>query len=136
MDQHPPHVNYGNAMNGRIPHYRGKRLYKIDWKVCFMRWSLMQANGDPEKTPYYHVFVEDDSYMCTEHVIYQMDILRQMSQSQKIRPFRTGYPMADGFGQSIDLLFSLCMTDERQGLPWLMITILILLLSAQMIAAQ
>jgi hypothetical protein len=53
-----------------------------------------------EKMAHYHVFVEDDSFVCTENVLHQTTILRNFLPDKKGLPFRTGWPMYDGFDDS------------------------------------
>ena len=113
MDRHPDYINYGNAPprtenfkrienNTELasPDYLWRRLYKIDWKVCFLKYAL--AN---HKMAQYHVFVEDDSFVCTENLLHQVALLQinaqaTQQQSQKQPSFRTGTAMFDGFDDS------------------------------------
>lgn len=84
--------------------YPFRRFYKVDWKVCFVRfWSgltvgLKTARGKGSKagkggrasttagigssssegdTRPYHVFVEDDSFVCSENLLYQLARLEE-----------------------------------------------------------
>ena len=88
MERHPHYINYGNSppvdehmtvfekdllgndVEIEAPDYRYRRLYKIDWKVCFMQWAL--KNG---KMAEFNVFVEDDSFMCVENFLHQAVLL-------------------------------------------------------------
>lgn len=47
----------------------------------------------------YHVFVEDDSFMCTENLLYQVSLLHNKSINSN-HSFRTGTAMYDGFDDS------------------------------------
>ena len=38
----------------------------------------------------YHAFVEDDSFMCSENLLHQIDILLDMPVRDRGKPFRTG----------------------------------------------
>ena len=60
-------------------------MYKIDWKVCFMVWALSNS-----MMAEYHAFVEDDSFMCSENLLHQIDILLDMPVRDRGKPFRTG----------------------------------------------
>lgn len=109
MKRHPDYINYGNSPprneNFRIkyngteidsPDYKWRRMYKIDWKVCFMQYAR-----DHHKMAEYHAFVEDDSYTCTENLLYQASILHKKSVLSGARhSFRTGTAMFDGFDDS------------------------------------
>lgn len=127
MNRHPAEVNYGNSppvlenilpnnfnfhkrsegdgsdveeeqsvsgSNITVPNYALRRAYKIDWKVCFLRWTQ-----EHRKMAHYHAFVEDDSYMCVENLLYQCALLKEHS-SPSAKPFRTGTAMFDGFDDS------------------------------------
>lgn len=102
MDRHPHFINYGNALpivyvnsssgsskthfahwnETRDRDYPGRRFYKIDWKVCFLRfWSGSDALDKPSDNhqsantataALFHVFVEDDSFACTENLLFQL----------------------------------------------------------------
>jgi hypothetical protein len=67
----------------------------LDWKICFMKWADMN-----DKMADYHVYTEDDSFVCTENILHQTTILRNLPQEKKSLPFRTGTPMWDGFDDS------------------------------------
>lgn len=109
MKQHPDGVNYGNsppiyvqkhpwmpaAFEGDYPR---RRAYKIDWKSCFSKWALKN-----DHMAQYHAWVEDDSFVCTEHLLYQMTLLAARS-SESRREFRTGHPLYDGFDDSSTLM--------------------------------
>jgi hypothetical protein len=132
MKEHPIRINYGNSPvihenlffsytrtneNGNkteikedLPDYPLRRRYKIDWKVCFMRWIMEHY----QKVSYY-VFVEDDSFVCTENLIYQMTLLSNQStrtsngttdngKNTIIEEFRTGTMMYDGFDDSSTIM--------------------------------
>ena len=100
MNRHPDNINYGNSPPREetlheIPDYQFRRMYKVDWKVCFMRYAR-----DHNKMAEYHVFVEDDSFICTENLLYQVQLLHNRSMNEKIPIFRTGTAMFDGFDDS------------------------------------
>eukprot|EP01038_Epipyxis_sp_PR26KG_P008517 gene8517-11514_t len=120
MNRHPKDINYGNSppvstnkkdviinigkRDGKpitkeiedLPDYKYRRLYKIDWKVCFLRFSKLIYSKIN-----YHVFVEDDSFVCTNNLLYQILLLsNQNKNSTKLIPFRTGTRMYDGFDDS------------------------------------
>ena len=54
--------------------------------------------------PLYHIFVEDDFFVCTEHLLYQTTLLRNLPPDQRKFSFRTGFPMWDGFDDSSSFL--------------------------------
>lgn len=109
MKRHPAYINYGNSPprtenflmvvnNTEVdcPDYFWRRMYKIDWKVCFMRYA--RDNG---KMAEFHVFVEDDSFICTENLLHQASMLHNKSAQLGSRhSFRTGTAMFDGFDDS------------------------------------
>ena len=106
MEQrHPyPEINYGNHMKNvtseteigvRIPLYRYRGLYKVDWKVCFSRWALVH-----QKMASYHAYMEDDGFICVKNLLYQTTLLRRVNDSNAgvVVPLRTGYEMNRGGG--------------------------------------
>lgn len=131
MNRHPSFVNYGNSppiivpglednistteldyklshniplKNWEIGDYKYRRVYKIDWKTCFLKYVHTLHSMVP-----FHVFVEDDSFVCTENLLHQCRLLRPyFDQDSKISttehsmalPFRTGTFMFDGFDDS------------------------------------
>jgi len=126
MKRHPDYINYGNSppvgdnlfrinrtsnsSNNQEsnftkipnPDYHFRRMYKVDWKVCFLKWAL-----NNNKMAEYHVFVEDDSFVCSENLIHQTTILYNQSQSELlssqervVHSFRAGTSMYDGFDDS------------------------------------
>jgi len=75
-------------------------LYKIDWKVCFLKWALVN-----DRMASLFLLVEDDSFTCTQNVMYQSKLLEMEADkdiSNGVRPvsIRTGAPMFDGFDDS------------------------------------
>lgn len=102
MDRHPEKANYGNVFakpwvygGGGYPYYQLRGMYRVDWKICFGIWAKQN-----DKMAHYHVYVEDDSFMCTENLIYQTTLLRYMNTTKKGLPFRTGFTMGDFFDDS------------------------------------
>jgi len=71
-------------------------MYKVDWKICFARWAKLHY----PVLPWYHVYVEDDFFVCTENLLFQTTLLRNLPPDRRARPFRTGFPMWDGFDDS------------------------------------
>lgn len=84
-----------------LPDYHLRRRYKIDWKVCFMQHIRRMY----EKVDYY-VFVEDDSFVCTDNLLHQMSLLHHLSAAQQMSEFRTGTPMYDGYDDSSTIMSS------------------------------
>jgi hypothetical protein len=102
MDRHPEKANYGNVFakpwvygGGGYPYYQLRGLYRVDWKICFAIWAKKY-----DKMAQYHVYVEDDSFMCTENLIYQTTLLRNLNSTKKGLPFRTGFTMGEHFDDS------------------------------------
>ena len=101
--RHPWKLNYGNVFQrhwvyggGGWPYYQLRGLYKVDWKICFTKWAKMN-----NMMAHYHAYVEDDSYMCTENLIHQSTLLRNLPAENKSLPFRTGATTwSDGFDDS------------------------------------
>ena len=60
-----------------------------------MKWAEIN-----DKMAEYHVYTEDDSFVCTENILHQTTILRNIAEKEKFLPFRTGTPMWDGFDDS------------------------------------
>lgn len=85
MLKYPEHLHYGilnplRELNNTEVWYR---MYKIEWKISFMKYIYIKNN----KIPKYLLFVEDDSYICTENLLYQLSLI---SKSHKQVSFRTG----------------------------------------------
>jgi hypothetical protein len=141
MKRHPDFINYANspptgenlfrinrteannstsmkAQEQQIdnPDYPFRRFYKIDWKICFLRWCAQNS-----RIPKYHVFVEDDSFICTDNLLHQMTLLhnRQLYLEKEVAEntgtgdqkkmqqkyfFRTGTKMYDGFDDSSTIM--------------------------------
>jgi len=120
QQRHPPYVNYGNSQVSSWgkenvtgigddvvqQDYHLRRMYKIDWKMCFLRWSY-----EAGIRPMYHTFVEDDSFVCTENLLHQLSLLAYDSTTGQLKAsainnpiFRTGTPMFDGFDDSSTIM--------------------------------
>ncbi len=110
LQRHPNFINYGNCQISGWGHvnvtleerdYHVRRMYKIDWKVCFLRWAL-ESGLRPE----YHVFVEDDSFVCTENLLHQLSVLslRSRQRGKTVPLFRAGTRMYDGFDDSSTIM--------------------------------
>lgn len=106
LHNHPEYINYGNCapIRGNVdkerPDYPLRRYYKIDWKVCFLRWitsHYVHRVG-------YHVMVEDDSFVCTNNMLLQSRLLVNMNKHTATLPFRTGTAMYDGFDDSSTIM--------------------------------
>jgi hypothetical protein len=153
MKAHPNGVNYGNSppigefmkikkINESdpkhsvyyedLPDYPIRRRYKIDWKVCFMKWinqryyhysyrnlNITDVDEKDDNSFYdsstgmnrylgsaYHVYVEDDSFICSENLIFQLSLLYNISKTRPTTEFRTGTPMYDGFDDSSTIMSS------------------------------
>jgi len=90
---------HGNITKNYIPDYKYRRMYKIDWKVCFLQW----ANNNNYINAIFHAFIEDDSFVCIDHVLYQAN-LYQNSNNNNNKPFRTGTRLWSGYDDSFTLL--------------------------------
>ena len=88
-----------NITRAYIPDYKYRRMYKIDWKASFLKWA--QANGMIGAL--FHAFVEDDSFVCTDHVLFQAESYHHAHHQ---RPFRTGTKLWSGYDDSFSLLSS------------------------------
>ena len=143
MERHPDYINYGNSppttdniehkiindQTGDVirtisyPDYPSRRIYKIDWKICFLKHVYKIG-----RVADYHVFVEDDSYVCCDHLLYQVqkinerlskiksydyhekinngsnNVLDNNHDFQYLLSFRTGTPMYDGFDDSSTIM--------------------------------
>jgi hypothetical protein len=67
--------------------YPFRRFYKIDWKVCFLRHWL-PSSPSPSLSPShsFHVFVEDDSFVCLENLLHQLGLLEPRIGDKKPAP--------------------------------------------------
>lgn len=92
-------IKYNNITRSYIPDYKYRRMYKIDWKVCFLQWSL--ANNMIHAV--FHAFIEDDSFICTNHVLYQAELYYNIINK---RPIRSGTRLWSGYDDSFTLLSS------------------------------
>ena len=129
MQRHPLEINYGNSppkyvkknKNSHIIEYKldydKRRAYKIDWKACFAHWAM--KNNRMSK---YHIYVEDDSFVCMDNLIYQLNKIEkklkeikkenkknkihenEIENENEILPFRTGTPLFDGFDDSSTIM--------------------------------
>lgn len=88
-------ANAEKVVTVALPNYHLRVMYKVDWKVCFLRWAY-QHNAMAS----YHLFVEDDSFVCTGNVLHQTSLLRSLPPAERGFPFRTGTPMYDGYDDS------------------------------------
>jgi hypothetical protein len=111
LERHPLHVNYSNAHvynekevqeGGEVLHdYRLRRMYKIDWKMCFLKWVKAHADSTNTQMPSFHAFVEDDSIVCVGNLLHQLTAVRAASPSPT---FRTGFKLFDGFDDSSTIM--------------------------------
>jgi hypothetical protein len=106
IDRHDEKLNYGTVFKkpwvyggGGVKYYNLRGMYKVDWKICFTHF----AKQNYPMMPLYHVYVEDDFFVCTENLLHQMTILRNLSP-QKRPAFRTGWPLWDGFDDSSTIM--------------------------------
>lgn len=104
MSRHPLDINYGNSpptiQNLKIiEDYKYRRLYKVDWKVCFLKWVKDSAGIEPA----YHVFVEDDSFVCMGNLLHQVSLLHALAPADRGLPFRTGTAMVSTGSQLISV---------------------------------
>jgi hypothetical protein len=90
-------VNYGNSHPIKSHDYQLRKMYKIDWKVCFLKWAKKHAAEESLllnttiDIAEFHTFVEDDSFVCTGNLIHQMELLHNISlDNNGIKGFRTG----------------------------------------------
>jgi hypothetical protein len=89
MKQHSNLINYKISpptienLKMTSDDYILRRMYKIDWKICFFKW--IKLNNYSVK---YHTFIEDDSFLCTKNLLYQIQLLESLENKPK--PFRTG----------------------------------------------
>jgi hypothetical protein len=121
MLRHPDNIHYGNSpveydeMFGYVtaerPNYYLRRMYKVDWKNCFMRWARDAFSLD--RLPLFHVYVEDDSFTCMDNLLHQTSLLENIMYPRALvdgngrrlldpthKSFRSGYPQRDGFDDS------------------------------------
>ena len=112
IDRHHHLINYGNVMWGSspdehvLPDYQLRLMYKIDWKVCFLKWA--QQN---DRMASFLVFVEDDSFVCVGNLLHQLVILNTLAKEEgiinKIIPqLMTGTPTWHGVFDDSSTLMS------------------------------
>lgn len=102
-----PSINYGTVFKkpwvyggGGAPYYNLRALYKIDWKVCFAKYALKH-----DLMARYHAYVEDDHYVCTENLLFQLTLLKKLDTPERPqRNFRIGDPKWDGFDDNLTLM--------------------------------
>lgn len=124
MQRHPLIINYGNSPPTRentaalvkdpitgnvesvpLADYPHRRLYKVEWKVCFLKWAVQQQQYQRHQLAEYHVMVEDDSFVCTENLLHQLTLLyNRFHSSNQSHSFSTGTPMFDGFDDSSTIM--------------------------------
>lgn len=80
-----------------------------------MKWIAAYHNAKQLPQPAYHVFVEDDSFTCTENLLYQLQLLQQRGITD--RHIRAGTPMFDGFDDSSTLLDAAIAAAFAQHYP-------------------
>ena len=83
----------------QTPDNQFRRLCKVDWKICFLKWALSAGLIGA-----YQVFVEDDSFVCTGNLLHQVQILHSMNPDEKGLPFRTGTSMVSDFLTILSIL--------------------------------
>ena len=119
MKRHPNNVNYGNSPPTEIHKntttidyfYIHRIFYKIDWKVCFMKWII--SNNCVASMI---VFVEDDSFICMKNLIYQANLLH--NSQVNFLPYRTGTPMYDGYDDSSTIMSKEVIESFNLGYPF------------------
>ena len=96
----------GKSATISIPDYKYRRFYRVDWKICFMRWAAVNYHHVK-----YHVYSEDDSFVCVGNLLYQLQCLEARRANATavfnetvIKPWRTGTAMFDGFDDSSTLM--------------------------------
>jgi hypothetical protein len=99
QQRHPAYIHYGNSQvssfgkeslpgvqEDPVQHdYRLRRMYKIDWKICFFKFWQRESTalGISAGYPDHHVLIEDDSFTCTENLLYQFALLRRRREQQQ-----------------------------------------------------
>jgi len=76
-----------------------------------MRWSLGEFSV--ARIPLYHVYIEDDSFLCTDNMLHQTQLLADVMYSHDSldslgrrvlarghKPFFTGFWYGDGYDDS------------------------------------
>ena len=85
MLKYPENLHYGilNPLRELNDSKVWYRMYKIEWKISFMKYIYNKIN----KIPKYLLFVEDDSFICIHNLLYQLTLI---NKSKKQISFRTG----------------------------------------------
>ena len=101
-----PALNYGNTFKrpwvyggGGVPYYHFRGLYKLDWKICHSKWAYAM-----NRLALYHVYTEDDSYLCMENLLHQFLHLRSLNVPPNMRNWRMGDPKWDGYDDNLSFL--------------------------------
>lgn len=78
MKNYPNSLHYGIKEPLTYLHSNDTRLrlYKIEWKISFLQWFHQNY---PNIQPKYILFVEDDSFICIHHLLYQLNSLNSTS---------------------------------------------------------
>jgi hypothetical protein len=119
MSRHSLLVNYGNSppigdnlfvqVPGQTekekerekvpnPDYPLRRMYKIDWKVCFLQIINSVLDYKLERDEVFaHVFVEDDSFVCIENLLFQLALANQR-EKERVRETETGKELYNATG--------------------------------------
>jgi len=99
-------LNFGNVFKKHwvyggagVPYYQFRGLFKIDWKICHSHWARY-AN----RMARYHLYTEDDSYVCTENLLHQLSLLRRLNITGIDRNWRIGDPKWDGYDDNLTLM--------------------------------
>jgi len=99
-------LNFGNTFKkpwvyggGGVPYYWFRGLYKVDWKICHARWA-----HEFNKMAWYHLWTEDDSYVCSENLLHQLSLLRDVNATGRAANWRAGDPKWDGFDDNLSIM--------------------------------
>ena len=99
-------LNFGNTFKkpwvyggGGVPYYQFRGLYKLDWKICHATWARVF-----NKLARYHLWAEDDSFVCTENLLHQLQLLREANVTGRASNWRAGDPKWDGYDDNLTLM--------------------------------
>jgi len=99
-------LNFGNTFKkpwvyggGGVPYYGFRGLFKLDWKICHAFYAR-----NFNKMARYHLWTEDDSYVCTENLVHQLRLLRALNVTGENKNWRCGDPKWDGYDDNLTLM--------------------------------
>ena len=91
MQQYPDTLNNGNHDYWNMGVWKDAYAwYHFDFTLCMFRWIRQhEAESQESLIPRYVLLVEDDSFLSTQHLLYQIQLLTTVPPEKSL-PFYTG----------------------------------------------